>query len=167
MPALDVAYINPFIRAVDGLMSTMINVPATLRQPRLLSSEAGIGSHLTIGVRVDLFGTTQGMVLVAFSRPVATALASALAGTEMRTIDDDCRDALGEIGNLLVGQAKTLLPGGATRMSVPAVVDTIGVEFSDKHPVLLVPFDTAVGPFMIAVACHGATLPAAAATAAA
>lgn len=162
MPALDVAYVNPFIKAVDGLMSTMVKVPATLRKPRLRGRGERLNSPFSIAVQIDLSGPTQGVVAVAFSRPVALKLASALAGFEMTTLDADCRDALGEIGNMLVGQAKPDLPGGTTRMSVPKVVETADVPFPRQMPVLLLPFDTAVGPFLIAVACRsGAAEPAA------
>src|SRR5690606_24262101 len=167
MSALDVTYVNPFIRAVDGLMSTMVKVPATLRKPRLRERGEELGTVLPIAVQVELTGTTEGVVAVAFTKAVATALASSLAGIEMKIIDADCRDALGEIGNLIVGQAKTELPGGATRMSVPKVLSPDGLEFPQRAPVLLVPFDTAVGPFLIAVACLSSGQEAPAMTAAA
>src|SRR5690606_5260413 len=101
MPALDFAYVNPFIRAVDGLMTTMVKVPTTLRKPRLRERGEQLNSPFSIAVQIELTGSMVGIVAVAFTRPVALRLASALAGLDLKAIDDDCRDALAEIGNML------------------------------------------------------------------
>jgi CheY-specific phosphatase CheX len=43
------------------------------------------------------------------------------------TIDDDVRDALGELANMLAGNLKSVLPGGAV-LSMPSVIE--GSDYS-------------------------------------
>lgn len=147
-PTLDVAYVNPFIRAVNGLFTTMVKVPSTLGKPRLREKDEDLSRRFVVSVEIGLQGGPDGVVAVSFMRPVALAVASSLAGCTFQAIDDDCRDALGEIGNMLVGQAKVELPGGGASMSVPRVIDTADLMFP-TGPVLLVPFDTPVGRFLV------------------
>src|SRR5690606_36159764 len=100
-------------------------------------------------VEIGRKGGPDGVVAGSFVQPVALAAAAALAGCTFQTLDDDCRDALGEIGNRLVGQAKTERPPGSATRSVPRVSPTTEVAFPQDAPVLLVPFDTPVGRFLI------------------
>lgn len=155
MPLLNVAAVNPFIKAVDALVATMVHVPTTRRKPRVLERHERIGVEFTVGVEIALRGATAGTVALALSRPVALALASALAGSPFRSVNDDCRDALGEIANMIVGQAKIELGQGIT-MSTPRVVVAAALAFPEDTPVILLPFDTAVGPFVLGIACRDA-----------
>jgi chemotaxis protein CheX len=156
MPSLNVEYINPFVAAAQTLFSSMAKIDVFLGKPRLQQAGEDLSRPFEIAVCVDLVGPTEGVIGVVLSGPVACALASALAGTKFSAIDNDCRDALGEIGNMLVGQAKTNLPGGNCRMSLPRVIATRTLAFPKGFPVILLPFDTHCGRFVIAVGCRSA-----------
>lgn len=154
MPSLDVRAINPFLTAAQTLFATMAKIDVVLARPRLRRPGEDLARAFEISARIDLVGPTEGVIAVALSSDVACALASALCGYNVRNLNDDCRDALGEIANMLVGQAKTGLPGGTSRMSVPVIVPTADVVFPDDNAVILIPFDTHRGRFVIAVGCR-------------
>ena len=85
--------------------------------------------------------------------PLATTLASELLGDTIDTLDEDCIDAVGEIANMIAGNAKTDFPGGANAISVPRVV--IGrdkVVYPAATPIISIPCETDEGPLQIDVA---------------
>jgi chemotaxis protein CheX len=154
MSSLDVACINPFVAAAQNLFSSMAKIDVIPSRPRLMPKGVDLSRVYEIAVCVELSGPTEGVIGVILSLPVACALASALAGTTFTTVDADCRDALGEVANMLVGQAKAKLPGGTIKMSLPRVVPTQDLVFPPKCPVILVPFETPCGRFIIAIGCR-------------
>jgi chemotaxis protein CheX len=151
---LSVAYINPFVASVRTLFTTMGLGDAVLCTPRVRRPGEDLARAFEVAVVVELSGPTSGVVAVMLSRRVACALGSSLAGVGFSSVDADCRDALGELGNMLVGQAKAGLPGGSSRMTVPQVAETASVRWPARTPVLVVPFDTPHGRLAIGVACR-------------
>lgn len=152
--SLDVAYINPFIRAVNALFGTMLNSKANLSRPRLFEYERDLRPFPT-SVEMRLEGAIEGVIAIGFSQESALGVASALLGQPMGRLNADARDALREFGNMVVGQAKAeLAQAGEVRMSLPQVTETADVQFPRGLPVLLLPFDSGLGVFQIAVACR-------------
>jgi len=144
------AYINPFIDAVRRLFKTMMALPLHMGQPGL-NREARPG-HDICGV-IDVSGDVNGRVVVSMPEAVAVQLASELLGDPLERLDDDAMDAVGEIANMIAGNAKTDFPGGASAISVPRVViGRDGVRYPPATPVILIPCETDKGPLHIDVA---------------
>ncbi len=154
MESLKVEYINPFIVSARTLFSSMAKLDISLEKPWLRGPREAIPRTFELAVCVELSGHTHGAVGVYLSRPVACALASALTGAPYTTITEECRDALGEVGNMLVGQAKAKLPGGLCLMSLPRIVNAGEMKFPPSVPVINIPIDTPAGRFIIAVGCR-------------
>jgi chemotaxis protein CheX len=106
---MDVKYINPFITAVKKLFNTMIEVPFKLGKPSL---KKGNVPEYEISSIIGLSGTVTGCVVINLSKEIALQLVSALIGDEVTELDDDCTDAIGEIANMIAGNAKTDFPIG-------------------------------------------------------
>lgn len=157
MESLKVEYINPFIVSARTLFSSMAKLDISLEKPWLRGPREAVSRMFELAVCVELRGQTHGTVGVYLSRPVACALASALTGAPYTAITEECRDALGEVGNMLVGQAKAKLPGGLCLMSLPRIIDAAEMEFPPSMPVIHIPIDTPAGRFIIAVGCRTAT----------
>ena len=104
---MDVKYINPFIKAVKKLFNTMIDVPFKLGTPSL---KKGNIPEYEISSIIGLSGTVTGCVVINLSKEIALQLVSALIGDEVNELDDDCTDAIGEIANIIAGNAKTDFP---------------------------------------------------------
>jgi chemotaxis protein CheX len=151
MPLIDVAYINPFIAATRHLFTTMVKVPLIMGKPSLGRGEP-MDRTYQISAVIAMDGSVTGAVVLSLSEAVALTVASAFAQTTMETVNADCRDALGEMTNMIAGQAKKSLPGGAVRLSIPQIVPTAQVIYPPAVPVILIPFDTPQGRFVIQVA---------------
>jgi chemotaxis protein CheX len=73
-------------------------------------------------------GSWHGAVLLEVTRRQASRFAHLLMSiAPPATVDDDVRDALGELANMLAGNLKSVLPGGAV-LSMPSVID--GSDYS-------------------------------------
>ena len=147
---MDVKYINPFVNAVKNLFNTMINVPFKLGKPSL--KKGNLPEHEISGI-IGLSGTVSGCVVINLSKDIALQLVSALIGDEVTELDDDCTDAIGEIANMIAGNAKTDFPSAGTSISVPSVV--VGkhkVSYPSGLPIICIPCITEKGQMVIEVA---------------
>jgi chemotaxis protein CheX len=144
------AYVNPFVDAVIRLFQTMMTLTVTIGKPALNTTARP--HHDVCGV-IDVSGDVHGRVVVSMPEPLATRLASEMLGDPIAQLDADCIDAVGEIANMIAGNAKTDFPGGSSAISVPQVV--IGrenVPYPDATPIISIPCETDKGPLQIDVA---------------
>jgi chemotaxis protein CheX len=144
------AYINPFINAVINLFQTMVGLSLNVGAPELKSDAKP--NHDICGV-IDVTGEVQGRVVVSMPETMATVLASELLEEHIEQLDEDCIDAVGEIANMIAGNAKTDFPGGGNAISVPQVVIGRGnVTYPAATPVISIPCQTEQGALSIDVA---------------
>ena len=146
---MDVKYINPFVTAVKKLFTTMIEVPFKLGKPSL--KKGNVPEYEISGI-IGLSGSVTGCVVINLSKDIALQLVSALIGDEVTELDDDCTDAIGEIANMIAGNAKTDFPSAGTTISVPSVV--IGkhkVSYPSGLPIIAIPIITDKGEMAIEV----------------
>jgi chemotaxis protein CheX len=84
------------------------------------------GESITASVQIS--GAFDGAVHVTCPRSVAVEAAGRMFGRPARTLmDDEVRDALGELSNMVAGNFKSRLPGRC-RLSLPTVVEGSGYE---------------------------------------
>ncbi len=147
---MDVRYINPFLNAVQNVFETMINVPYSLGKPSLKKDFNS--SHEVSGI-IGISGEVTGCVVVSFPETIALQLASELLGETFTKVDADCTDAIGEIANMIAGDAKKDFPEGDTTISVPSVVIGLHkIAFPKGVPIISIPCQTDKGSFTIDVA---------------
>ena len=98
---------------------------------------------------VHFAGAWQGAVLLECTRGQARAFTRLLMSIDRSVMsDEDVRDALGELTNMLAGNLKSVLPGGVV-LSMPSVI--VGSDYSlqicGKRSIERVPFWTAEDVF--------------------
>ena len=149
---MDVAYINPFILGIREVFNSMMHMPLGVGHPRL--RERGERSYklYPISVVIGLSGAVSGLLVMSLAEAVALAVANALAGTEAKSLDADCMDALMETANMVAGAAKGKLPAGQVNITVPTLLQTADVVYPDSMPMITLPFDAAVGRFLFEIA---------------
>jgi chemotaxis protein CheX len=148
-PAINPKLIVPFVNSVRAVFSTMVGVTTTVGRPMLkvdpspthdVSSIIGFSGHVT------------GSVVVSFQQEAAIKLASAFAGAEILPDSPDFADAIGELANMIAGNAKKDL-GGSANISVPNVIIGRGhtVARLSGVPCIVIPCQTPVGDFTVEV----------------
>jgi chemotaxis protein CheX len=147
---MDPKYIQPFVVAVQKVFDTMMDVPLSLKKPYL---KKGNEVPNEISGIIGLSGNVSGCVVISMSPAIAFRLVSSLLGETVNELDDDCTDAIGEIANMIAGNAKTNFPGNGNSISVPSVV--VGrhkVSYPSGLPIVVIPCQTDVGELMIEIA---------------
>lgn len=147
---MDPSYIKPFVVAVKRVFETMITVPFSLGKPAL---KKGSEVPHEISSIIGLSGNVSGSVVISLSQSVAFQLASALLGDEINELNEDCTDAIGEIANIIAGNAKTDFPTRDNAISVPSVV--VGkhkVTYPTGIPIISIPCSTDKGEMIIEIA---------------
>jgi len=147
---MDVRYINPFVESVKHLFKTMLGTELMLSKPVLSVEEVHTDASAVIGFS----GDATGCVVMCFPLATAVKAASTFAGVEMTKDHEDFADALGELANMVAGQAKANLAGLNVNISLPSVI--IGKEHtvlqSKQRPRLAIPCNSPLGRFTVEVA---------------
>jgi chemotaxis protein CheX len=147
---MDAKYINPFLVAIKDIFDTMIDLPVTIGKPFIKKDK--IPSYEVSSI-IGLSGPVIGCVAISFSEQIALQLAGALLEEEFVEIDDDCTDAIGEIANMIAGNAKSAFPVDNASISVPSVI--IGkhsVSYPSGIPVISIPCESGGGSLSVDVA---------------
>ncbi len=147
---MDVRYVNPFLTAIQNFFETMVEIPFSLGKPTI--KKEATASHEISGI-IGITGEVLGSVVVSFPEKIALALAGSLLGEEMTEVNADCTDAIGEIANMVAGDAKNGFPETNTSVSVPTVI--IGkhkVAYPSGVPIITIPCKTEGGWFALDVA---------------
>ncbi len=162
---MDPAFITPFIASIQNVFSTMMQLPVTIGEPRLKESS---GTSYDVSGIIGMSGDVVGSVVLSFPKATAQRLVTLFTGTEMTADNPDFPDAIGELANMVSGNAKGQFAGKKkVTISCPSVV--IGPDHTVARPkdlpCIVFPCTTDCGEFVVEVAI--AERPAAASTAAA
>ncbi len=145
---MDVRYINPFVIAIRRVFETMVHTPVTIGKPSLLDGQKSVADVSGI---IGLSGDVSGSVVLSFPSEVACKAASAFAGTTITQDSPDFADAIGELANMVAGNAKTQFEGKNVSISLPSVI--VGKEHivsqSRINPRILIPCETPLGPVYV------------------
>lgn len=128
--------------ATREIFSSMIMLEVTPKEATKRTDPAFTNS---ISGMVGLAGTVKGNLSIHLPAPVATAVTTAFLGMEVKNIDDDVCDAIGELANMLAGAVKTAIdPSGSDiKLSMPSTVygDSYNLDCIDCGINVLVPFE--------------------------
>lgn len=151
---MDVKIVNPFIRSVCDTFSTMLGAEA--QRGQLALSRNGSGKATEIVAFIGLAGDAKGTVALSIPSKTAIAVVERLLGSDQCYIDDNVRDCVAELVNIIAGGAKAELSEGLAKpltLSLPTVVRGNGfeIEYPQNTVWLEVPFDSELGSFTLRV----------------
>jgi chemotaxis protein CheX len=149
---MDVTLINPFINATLNVLETMAFITVTPGKPYVKKGSVAVGD--VTGV-LGLTGVANGTIAVTFEEKCILNIVSNMFGETMETLNEEIADAVGELTNMISGQARRELEqmGKAFKAAIPSVVT--GKNHSIRHyakgPKIAIPFNTDGGDFTIEV----------------
>ena len=147
---INVEYVNPFLTATVSVFRTMLDCEIERGQLYLKGHHSP--DHEISGI-IGLSGKAVGTVVFSLSREVALGATKGMLGESMSEINADVVDVVGELTNMIAGNAKSKLEQFAMSMSLPNVV--IGKNHSVAFPTGVtpfgIPFDTKWGQICIDV----------------
>ncbi len=147
---MNVSYVNPFIAATVNVFKTMLATDIRPGKPHLKSVP-----HPTFDVSgiIGLSGSAQGSIAISFPKPMALRIVSKMLGIEIKIIGPDLTDGIGELANIIAGNAKQDLEQYQLSISLPNVIvgkDHI-VAGQSGIPAIVVPFASNMGDFVMEV----------------
>jgi chemotaxis protein CheX len=149
---MNVEFINPFLSAAMNVLSTMTFTEATPRKPYLKEDSNPKGAVTGI---INISGQAEGTLAITFSHECICHLVANMFGEKIDTINQDVKDAVGELTNMISGGARRQLAesGLPLQAGIPEVLSgpTHKVEHPLETPAIAVPFETPGGDFTIEV----------------
>lgn len=149
---MDVKLINPFLSATLNVLETMAFVKAEPGKPYLKKENIAQGD--VSGV-VGLTGGASGTVSVTFDEACILNIVSSMFGEEMKELNPDISDAVGELTNMISGQARQQIEkiGRTIHGAIPTVITGKNHKLISmtKGPKIAIPFKTAAGSFIVEV----------------
>ncbi|WP_243544950.1 chemotaxis protein CheX [Pseudodesulfovibrio tunisiensis] len=147
---MDVELAKPFIKAAVDVLSTMAFITPKVGRPYVKKNAVAVGDVTGL---VGITGDKSGSVSMSFSKKCAVAIVKNMLGDEIEDIMQDVKDAVGELTNMISGQARAGLAerGLVFQGSTPSVImgDNHTISHMAKSPIMAIPFSTEFGDFTI------------------
>ena len=145
-------FINPFLEATLSVLKTMAFLEPIPGKPYIKKGGAASGDISGI---VGITGESEGSLCLSFSKACILFIISKMLGEEQKEINEDVKDAVGELTNMISGDSRRRLQeiGHSFQGAIPSVIS--GPEHEVKHitrgPILSIPFTTQAGDFIVEV----------------
>ncbi len=148
---MSIKYIEPFVTAAQNVFRDFFNEEAIPQKPFLIKRDEERNWVLS-GI-IGIGGDSKGVVVVSLESSVAQRLVSRLVGQEVTENNEDVLDTIGEIVNIIAGNAKKGLEQYRLVISLPTIVSGQGhqVAWPAGIPIIGIPFALSDGQFMLAV----------------
>jgi chemotaxis protein CheX len=142
---MEVKFINPFVIAARTVFKTMLSIDLTLGKPGLKQAKTASGDVTGI---MSMVGDRRGTIALSFREKGAIFVFNSLIGEDASSICPEVVDAIGELTNIVSGQARKEFEKGGVNLkaSIPMVVVGRGVEtsFITNLPIISLPFNFSV-----------------------
>ena len=148
---IKVEYINPFLNATKYVIETMASTQVRAGKPAVKQG------NLSWGIVTGIIGLAsdklKGNMVLSFEEKAILGIVSKMLGEEFTQINSEIADAVGELTNMISGNAKKELAeqGYAFDMAIPVMITGKGLEITQfsKGPVITIPFETDAGKFVV------------------
>ncbi|HNS55491.1 MAG TPA: chemotaxis protein CheX [Smithellaceae bacterium] len=149
---MNVQFINPFLEGTVSVLKTMAFVEPRSGKPYLKVDNLAKGDISGI---IGLTGSAAGSLALSFSEGAILKIVSNMLGEDLKSINGDVKDAVGELTNMVSGVARKNLEaqGFYIQAAIPTIVS--GKNHSIAHvkggPSLIIPFEIDEGVFVVDV----------------
>ncbi len=103
---MKIEYINPFLVAATSVLSNVCGVKLSAGKPYVKTTSFDESS---VVISLGVTGQVSGQVLIALRNDAACDIASRMCMMPITQMDDLSLSALSELGNMILGNAATLL----------------------------------------------------------
>ncbi|OFZ30242.1 MAG: hypothetical protein A2622_09560 [Bdellovibrionales bacterium RIFCSPHIGHO2_01_FULL_40_29] len=139
---MDVRFINPILNATIDVISKMTEFTVTAGKPYV--KKKGECSGDISGVVGVVSSGFKGTVSLSFPEAGFLAIVSKMLGEEYKTINEENKDAVAELLNIIFGAAKKVLNEGGMNIkpAIPIIVQGNGHSLShhSQHQTIVIPF---------------------------
>jgi chemotaxis protein CheX len=143
-------YINPFLNAAINLFQEYLGIPLKHKPPFVNNDTQNLNEVSAI---IGLAGETIGAVVLSFDRNTAVRIISKLSGIPYQALSNEVIDGVGELVNIIAGNAKKDLKDFRIDVSLPGVItgNRYKINWPKDIPVITIPFESSFGNFTVNV----------------
>ncbi len=147
---MEIKHIEPFIEATANMFLDMLGMEAEYQTPYILDKKEKHGWDIS-GI-IGIGGDSKGVVVISFESSLAKAITGTLTGNS-NPENEDVIDAVGELVNIIAGNAKKGLEQYHLNISLPSIVSGNNHEISwtSVTPIVGIPFKVPQGGFQLSV----------------
>jgi len=147
---INAEYLNPFIEATVSVFNTMLGCEV---------SRTGLALHDSFTPEFDitgiigLSGKASGDIVISFEKCLALSAAEALAGEHYDEISQDVIDTVGELTNMIAGNAKASMEKFEMHLALPTVIvgKNHSICFPSKVRPISIPFKSSMGKLNVEI----------------
>jgi chemotaxis protein CheX len=128
MMSINAEFVNPFLEAASAVFKSILDVD--LRRGKLIIKESPIPS-LDVAIIIGITGGVTGEVVYSMGYNMVKKIAQVLVpGLNEQQIQEEYKDIIGELANMITGNAMNLFASTGKRISMttPTVIE--GKEFT-------------------------------------
>lgn len=153
---MDASLITPFMTSIQNVFSTMFQLPVEIGEPRIKTDSST--THDVSGI-IGVSGEMVGTIVLSMPSDTAESIVALFTGMEMKSDTDDFADAVGELINMISGNAKAEFQRKSVSISCPSVVIGSGhrVASGSNIPCVMIPCNTDCGEVVLEIAIRNAT----------
>jgi len=147
---MNVTVINAFVDSTINVLKMMAFVDSTASSPYLKKDNV---AHGDVSGFIVFKGSLVGSLALSFTEACILKVVSKMLSEEINTINSMIQDAVGEITNMISGDARKRLQNEGLKVSanIPSVLS--GKNHLISHvlggPSIIIPFTTAFGSFVV------------------
>ncbi|HOL87082.1 MAG TPA: chemotaxis protein CheX [Defluviitoga tunisiensis] len=144
-------YVNSFYKAAKDVLQLMVDIEPQRGDLKLVED---LANNKDANVELGVIGDLKGKILFSFPKNMTLEMVKILSGMEMDKIDNFASSALGEMANIIGGNALTLLAQYNYTCDIVPPQIYIGEYKSypiDDNKALLLPLSTPIGEFDITI----------------
>lgn len=143
-------YINPFLNASIRLFQEFLGMEIKAGTPFVMDDKNNMND---VSALIGLAGETSGAVVLSFSHDTALKVVSRMEGKTHQFLGADVLDGVGEMVNIIAGNAKKDLSEFRIMISLPGVITghNYQIKWPSGVPVICIPFESDLGDFSVNV----------------
>ncbi len=151
----NVRFINPFLNAVIDVLGTMAMVQATPEKPYINTKRVSVGDVTGL---IGINGHADGVISLSLDEKCILHIVSNMLGEEYSRINEEIIDAVGELTNMIAGQARAHLANEGLKFQASTPTVIVGknhmLSHVNKEPILAIPFATPHGKLVVEISIN-------------
>jgi chemotaxis protein CheX len=150
---MDVNFINPVLRSMLNVLSTMAHLQPKVGTPRIKDkNDFNQGKNIS-GIMSMTGRRGNASIALTFSEAAILHIAKNMLPGEITSIDGMVIDLVGELANMVLGGAKSELESGGYHFSLSLPTIILGTDYLIAHktnaPIIILPFTMPEGEFVV------------------
>jgi len=149
---IPVEYIQVFIESAENFFQTMTSLQPKVGQFFFKNDPF---SQSGVSARMEIKGVMEGTVCISFDKPVATFVVSDMLQEDMGEFNEDVKDGIGEVVNIITGNTKSFFQQKKIPFEIGLPKIFTGKHYthplSPKVPCIVVPFITPRGTLFVEI----------------